>query len=228
MTGIPLGSLIDIFHRLGRYLLPAMDSLKERYREDPVKHADETGGRNDGQHGYAWRFCTALLRIFLFKNTRSASVPKSVFGGESLPGVLVVDRYNAYNKLPLKIQYCSAHLLGDLEKPGKDFLDEEEVTAFTSVLIPLLSQSMHLHSPDISDVEYYRTAEKLRREIMKTCRSPARHLGIRAFQEIFTAHEDRLFHWVADRRVPADNNRGYAARGISPRMPTARLCRVGS
>ncbi len=78
MTGINLGSLIDIFHRLGRYLLPAMESLKERYREDPVKHADETGWRNDGQNGYAWLFCTALLSIFLFKNTRSSSVPKGV------------------------------------------------------------------------------------------------------------------------------------------------------
>jgi hypothetical protein len=29
---------------------------------------------------------------------------------------------------------------------------------------------------------------------MKVCRSPARHLGIRAFQDIFTTHEDRLFH----------------------------------
>jgi hypothetical protein len=36
-------------------------------------------------------FCTALLSIFLFKNTRSASVPKGIFGEKNLPGVLVVD-----------------------------------------------------------------------------------------------------------------------------------------
>lgn len=225
MTGINLGSLIDIFHRLSRYLLPALESLKERYREDPVKHADETGWRNDGQNGYAWLFCTAALSIFLFKKTRSASVPKGIFGSENLPGVLVVDRYNAYNKLPLKIQYCYAHLLRDLEKLGKDFLDEEEVTSFTRVLIPLLSQSMHLHSQDISDKEYSRKAEKLRKEIMKVCRSPARHLGIRAFQDVFITHEDRLFHWVTDRRVPADNNR--AERDLRPTV-IARKVSFGS
>lgn len=225
MTGINLGSLIDIFHRLSRYLGPAMEALKNAYRQDPAKHADETGWRNDGQNGYAWLFCTAVLSIFLFKNTRSALIPKGIFGSEHLPGVLVVDRYNAYNKLPLKIQYCYAHLLRDLEKLGKDFLDEGEVTSFTSVLIPLLSQSMHLHAQAISDKEYYRKAKTLKKEIMKVCRSPARHLGIRAFQDIFTTHEDRLFHWVTDRRVPADNNR--AERDLRPTV-IARKVSFGS
>jgi transposase len=45
MTGIPLGSLIDIFHRLARYLAPVMGTLKEAYRHAPVKHADETGSQ---------------------------------------------------------------------------------------------------------------------------------------------------------------------------------------
>jgi transposase len=225
MTGINIGSLVDIFHRLGRRLAPAMEALKCAYREDPVRHADETGWRNDGQSGYAWLFCTASLSIFLFKNTRSASIPRGVFGSENLPGVLVVDRYNAYNKLLLKIQYCYAHLLRDLEKLGKDFPDEEEARSFTGVLIPLLSQSMHLRSQDISDKEYYRKAEKLKKEIMKICRSPARHLGIRAFQDIFTTHEGRLFHWVEDRRVPADNNR--AERDLRPTV-IARKVSFGS
>ena len=225
MTGINIGSLVDIFHRLGRYFAPAMEALKNAYRADPVKHADETGWRNDGQSGYAWLFCTVLLSIFLFKNTRSASIPKSIFGEKNLPGVLVVDRYNAYNKLPLKIQYCYAHLLRDLEKTGKDFPDEGEVKSFAGILIPLLSQAMHLGSQDMPDKEYYCKAAKLKKQIMKVCRSPARHLGIRAFQDIFTTHEDRLFHWVRDRRVPADNN--HAERDLRPTV-IARKVSFGS
>ena len=52
--------------------------------------------------------------------------------------------------------------------------DEEEVTSFTIVLIPFLSQAMHLHLQDISDGKRYRKAK------------------------------NRLFHWVTDRCVPAD------------------------
>ncbi len=139
--------------------------------------------------------------------------------------VLVVDRYNGYNKLPLKLQYCYAHLLRDLEKLGKDFPDEEEVRSFTAILIPLLSEAMHPQSQKISDEVYYRKAQKLSKEIMKVCRSPARHLGIRAFQDIFTTHADRLFHWVEDRRIPAHNNR--AERDLRPTV-IARKVSFGS
>jgi len=58
MTGINLGSLVEMFHRLSGYFAPVMDLLKEQYRLSPAKHADETGWRNDGQSGYAWLFCT--------------------------------------------------------------------------------------------------------------------------------------------------------------------------
>jgi transposase len=225
MTGVNIGSLVDLFHRLGRYFAPCMEALKHAYRQEAVKHADETGWRNDGQSGYAWLFCTVTLSIFLFKNTRSALIPKGVFGETRLPGVLVVDRYNAYNKLPCNIQYCYAHLLRDLEKLGKDAPDDEEVARFTGVLIPLFSQAMHLASQEISDEEYYRQARESKEKILAVCRSPAHHLGIRAFQDIFTTHEGRLFHWVEDRRVPAHNNR--AERDLRPTV-IARKVSFGS
>jgi hypothetical protein len=69
-----------------------------------VKHADETGWRTDGRNGYSWLFCTPQISIFRFRNSRSAAVAKEVFGDTPLPGVLVVDRYNGYNKMPSKIQ----------------------------------------------------------------------------------------------------------------------------
>ena len=225
MTGVNIGSLIDIFHRIGRHCAPCMEVLKNAYRQDVAKHADETGWRNDGRSGYAWLFCTAALSIFLFKNTRSSSVPKGVFGEKVLPGVLVVDRYAGYNKLPVKLQYCYAHLLRELEKLEKDFPDEEEVKSFTAILIPLLAEAMRLGSQGIPDKAYYRKAGKLKKEIMKVCRSPARHLGIRAYQDIFTTGEDRLFHWVEDRRVPAHNNR--AERELRPTV-IARKVSFGS
>ena len=225
MTGISLGTLIDIFHRLSKHFEPLMEALKNAYRKEPVKHADETSWRNDGQSGYAWLFCTSAIAIFLFKNTRSSSVPKGIFGEKNLPGVLVVDRYNGYNKAPLKIQYCYAHLLRDVEKLTKDYPDDKEVVRFTGTLIPLLSEAMHRASTDISDKEYYRTAKNLKKKIRAASRSPAHHLGIRAIQDIFTTHEDRLFHWVLDRRVPADNNR--AERDLRPTV-IARKVSFGS
>jgi transposase len=225
MTGINVGSVVEIYHRLFRLLTQVMETLIEEYRHSPVRHADETGWRNDGQSGYAWLFCTSVLAIFLFKNTRSSSVPKSVFGEKDLPGVLVVDRYAGYNKLPVAIQYCYAHLLRDVEKLEKDWPDDEEVARFAAHLIPLLAQAMHMKGQDLSGEEYHRQAEELRERIMAVCRSPAHHLGIRAIQDIFTINEERLFHWVRDRHVPADNN--YAERNLRPTV-IARKVSFGS
>ena len=225
MTGINVGSIVDIYHRLGRIVEPAMPFFIETYRRSPVRHADETGWRNDGQSGYAWLFCTQDVSLFLFRNTRASSVPKGVFGSEALPGVLVVDRYAGYNKLPVKIQYCYAHLLREVEKLEKDEPEDEEVTRFAAQIIPLLTNAMRLTSHDITDTQYYRQARILKRKIMATARSPAHHMGVRAIQDIFTTHEDRLFHWVNDRRVPADNN--YAERSLRPTV-IARKVSFGS
>jgi transposase len=225
MTGINAGSIIEIYHRLFRLFKPVIETFTEEYRLSYVRHADETGWRNDGQSGYAWLFCTASLSIFLFRNTRSSSVPKGVFGEEELPGVLVVDRYAGYNKLPVSLQYCYAHLLRDVEKLEKDWPDDEETVRFAASLIPLLTHAMRLRSQDILDEEYCRQAEEIKERIMAICRSPAHHLGIRSIQDIFTVNEGKLFHWVQDRDVPADNN--YAERNLRPTV-IARKVSFGS
>ena len=113
----------------------------------------------------------------------------------------------------------------DLEKLEKDFTDEEEAVRFSAALIPLLSEAMHLASKDLSDEEYYRQARELKEKIMTVCRSPARHLGVRAFQDIFVDHEGRLFHWTEDRRIPAHNNR--SERELRPTV-IARKVSFGS
>jgi hypothetical protein len=225
MTAIPLGSLVDMFHRLSGYFAPVVDLLREQYRLSPVKHADETGWRNDGQSGYAWLFCTPETSLFSFQNTRSASVPRSIFGEKKLPGVLVVDRYNAYNKAPVQIQYCYAHLLRDVEKLEKDFPDHPEIKAFVSTLVPLLAQAMYLRTQPLSDEQYYRQAKEIQQKIVELNKSPAQHLAIRAIQDLFNTNEHRLYHWVQDRRVPPDNN--LAERNLRPTV-IARKVSFGS
>jgi len=204
---LEIGSLIEMLHRMARLFKAVLPPLIEQYRHAPVRHADETGWRTDGKNGYAWLYCTPTLSLFLFRSTRSATVPKEVLGEKPLAGVLVVDRYNGYNRVPCKLQYCYAHLLREVEDLEKEFPDHAEITAFTATLIPLLSSAMHLRSQDLSDSHYYQQAKKLQQQIVSACQQPAQHLGIRRIQDIFCDHSERLYHWAFDRRVPADNNR---------------------
>jgi len=201
------GVLFKIFQRVARYWEDSYDKLIEEYRHSSVLHADETGWRTDGQSGYAWIFCTKEISIFQFKTTRSSEVPKKVFGPEKLKGTLVVDRYGGYNKAPLKIQYCYAHLLRTVEDLGKEFEKNEEVQAFVAAFAPLLADAMHLYSKDCSDSDYYKEAKEIKQKILEVVDAEAQHMGIRNIQDIFHKNEKRLYHWASDRLVPADNNR---------------------
>ena len=223
--GIGLGAVFDILHRMAALFRGVIPKLIGEYRQAPVRHADETGWRTDGRSGYAWLFASTTVSLFLFRSTRSAQVPKEVLGEQALGGVLVVDRYNAYNRAPCALQYCYAHLLRDVEDLAKEFPAQPEVTAFTSMLIPLLAEAMHFGGRPLSDAEYYDQARPLQQQIVDLVEQPAQHLGVRQVQGIFRDHAHRLYHWVKNRAVPADNNR--AERELRPTV-IARKVSFGS
>lgn len=224
-VGVGDGSLVEIFHRMARLFSGVIPKLIEEYRQAPVKHADETGWRTDGKNGYAWLFATPKISLFLFKKTRSSSVPRAIFGSERSPGVLVVDRYNGYNKMPCDLQYCYSHLLREVEDLEKEFADQAEIKTFVSTVAPLLALAMGLRGQPLSDAQFLLKAPELKAQIQAAMQTQAQHMGIRRIQDIFTQYEGRLYHWAKNREVPADNN--LAERDLRPTV-IARKVSFGS
>jgi len=224
-TDIGYSSLVDAMHQLSKRLKDVPNALIEVYRDSDVKHADETGWRTDGNNGYAWLFCTPKISIFRVRRTRSASVPREIFGEKPVPGVLVVDRYNGYNKMPCSIQYCYAHLLRTVKDLEKDFPENAEIKSFVEALAPQLTNAISLRKLDITDKQFKRQAAKIKNEISNIINSQARHPAIQKIQDIFREKADRLYHWAEDRNVPADNN--LAERELRP-LVIARKISFGS
>ncbi len=224
-TGIGYSSLIDAMHQSAKRLKDVPKALIEDYRHSPVKHADETGWRTDGNNGYAWLFCTPDISIFRVRRTRSASVPKEVLGDKALPGILVVDRYNGYNKMPCSIQYCYAHLLRTVRDLEKDFPENAEIKSFVEALAPQLANAISLRTLDITDQQFKRQAAKIKNTIINIANRQARHPAIWKIQDIFREKAGRLYHWADDRNVPADNN--LSERELRP-LVIARKLSFGS
>ena len=224
-TGIGVGSIVDALHQLARRLETVPDRLLAQYRRAAVRHADETGWRTDGGNGYSWLFATPEISLFRFRLTRSASVVREVFGTKRLPGVLVVDRYAAYNSARCKLQYCYAHLLRDLQDIEKEFPDHPEVQAFVGALAPLLASAMALRGLKLSKREFCKQAAILAGKIQGAIRRPARHPAVQSYQDIFRQKADRLYHWAKDPAVPAENN--FAERELRP-LVVARKVSFGS
>ena len=224
-TGVGYGSLIDAMHQLARRLEPVCAALIGAYRVAFVKHADETGWRNDGCNGYAWLFCTPRISIFRIRDTRSAKVAQEVLGTAPLPGTLVVDRYGAYNKAPCALQYCYAHLKRDVEDLEEDFPQNTEIAAFVGALAPQIANAISLRTLEITDLQFYEEAAKIKNAIIRIVESRARHPGIQKIQNIFREKADRLYRWADDRSIPADNN--LAERELRP-LVIARKISYGS
>lgn len=222
---VTLPGLIGSFHRLGEIAGLAKPALIEEYRNSFVRHADETGWRNDGRSGYGWLFCSDKTSIFEFRNTRASSVPREILGEKPLKGVLIVDRYSAYNKMPVDLQYCYAHLIREVGKVAQEFHDDNSVVDFCEHFGLCLTQAMKLRSQLVSDEEYYRQAKELKTEITQLVSERHKHLAIQNIQTLFHTKRKRLYHWVKHRNVPPENNR--AERELRPTV-IARKVSFGS
>jgi len=224
-TGLGHGSLAQALRQVARRLDGVTDALAEEYRRSPVKHADETGWRTDGQNGYVWLFATATISLFRFRQSRSAAVAREVLGSKRLPGVLVVDRYHGYNKTPCAIEYCYAHLKRDTEGILKDFPDEPEVAAFVEAMAQTLAEAMTLRTLRLPRKEFLRRALRTKRRIIALAHRQARHPAIWKIQKIFRENPRRLYHWARDPTIPAENN--LAERDLRP-LVIARKVSFGS
>ena len=168
---------------------------------------------------------TTNLTIFRLRLTRAASVAKEVLGTEPLPGHLIVDRYRVYQSLRCLLQYCYAHLLRAVKDLNKEFPDQPEVQDFVNTAAPLLAQAIKLRNLPITDAIFYQRADLLKLEIQQVMHQPARQAGIQNIQNIFRDNAHRLYHWAADRAVPADNN--FAERELR-KLVMARKVSFGS
>ncbi|MDO9257031.1 MAG: IS66 family transposase [Bacteroidales bacterium] len=217
---IGVGSIINALHNLAKMFESVYPRLIEDYRNAIVRHADETGWRNDGLNGYAWLFCTLLHSIYCFSNTRSSKIPKEIFG-DTKDGFLVVDRYAGYNCLLVLLQYCYVHLIRDLKKLELQFPSVPEITSFVEILTPQLANAIALHKEKLSDKKYYKKSKIIKRRILRIINSPANHPGIQQIQDIFRRNKDRMYNWVIDRNVPAENN--FAERELRPTVISRKI-----
>jgi transposase len=88
---------------------PIYDDLREKVRVSDYIHADETSWRNDGLSHYVWFAGNEDLAYFHIDRHRSSEVAKSIFG-DRYEGILVRDRYAAYNGIGSDWQSCLAHI----------------------------------------------------------------------------------------------------------------------
>src|SRR2546425_4904372 len=92
-----------------------VEEARTYVHEQAVAHLDETSWWQGGKRAWLWVAVTSLVTVFVVRMSRGGEVARELLG-ETFAGILVTDRYSAYNWYPVRWrQLCWAHLLRDIE-----------------------------------------------------------------------------------------------------------------
>lgn len=116
------GGIVGILKRAKEWLGADYDKLIVEIRGAPLKHADETGWRVNGENCWAWAFLSKQSVYYTIEETRGKGIPEEKLRGAT--GVLVRDDYAGYKNLPILQQSCWAHLL----RKSHEAVEQESVS----------------------------------------------------------------------------------------------------
>jgi transposase len=73
-----------------------MEEARAYVPEQPAAHLDETSWREGDKRAWLWVAVTSLVTVFVVRLSRGGQVVRELLG-ESFCGILISDRYSAYN-----------------------------------------------------------------------------------------------------------------------------------
>src|SRR5215471_3767113 len=115
--GVPMsvGTVSQLEQATTVALAAPVEEAQTYVREQVVAHLDETSWRQAGKRAWLWVAVTSWGTVFAVRMSRGGVVARELLG-EAFTGILVTDRYSAYNWDPVRWrQLCGAHLLRDCE-----------------------------------------------------------------------------------------------------------------
>ncbi len=225
---ISTGEIVELLHRVAGAdkVSGAAQAIKERVRNSPAVHADETGWREGGQNGYIWCFCTPEgERYYEYDHSRAGAVVKRILGF-SFKGTLVTDFYAAYNDLPCEHQRCWVHLLRDLHDLKDEHKDNGEVLEWAAQLRKLYDTAQDAVRGKGRWGRWPPTQEQRETLYVELVEGVAQLTGPYSNAKEYGAHpchtlskrlmlhQDSLFQFVLQPGLSADNN--LAERSIRP------------
>lgn len=220
------GELIAVLQTVASRAATAAGAIRDAIRQSPVVHGDETGWREAGQNGYLWGFSTPRLRYFTH-GTRSKAMVDTVLG-DAFSGVLITDFYAAYDHYPGPHQRCWVHLLRDLHElkrlhPTDAGLARWAQRVRTSYDCAKADPGPPATWPPGRQERWRRQRQRAAEQALARCCRP--FVGQPVPQRVLCArilkYLPELFTFVADPKVPADNN--AAERSLRPSVVRRKI-----
>jgi transposase len=117
VCGVPMsvGTISPLEQATTEAVAAPVEEARTYVQAQEVAHLDETSWRQGAKRAWLWVAVTSLVTVFVVRMSRGGQVARELLG-ERFSGILVTDRYSAYNWYPVRWrQLCWAHLLRDFE-----------------------------------------------------------------------------------------------------------------
>jgi transposase len=115
--GVPMsvGTISPLERATTEAVAAPVEEARTYVHAQEVAHLDETRWRQGDKRAWLWVAVTSWVTVFVVRLSRGGQVARELLG-EQFSGILVTDRYSAYNWYPVRWrQVCWAHLLRDFE-----------------------------------------------------------------------------------------------------------------
>jgi transposase len=224
---LSLGTITDGLNHLVPLLEPVYQALVQRSQGQALWHADETRWlvfvTLEGKVGYRWYlwvFHSSEVVIFILAAGRSHDVPEEHLGPVEGRGILVVDRYKAYQAVDkvksglIVLAFCWAHVRRDFLALARSWPDQQAWALGWVESIGRLYQLNDARLEVQGDVAAFAVADGALRAAVTTVgsrgeselREPDLHPARRKVLESLGHHWTGLTVFVEHPEVPMDNN----------------------
>ena len=224
---LSLGTVTDGLKHLVPLFEPVYDALVRHSQGQTLWHADETRwlvfASIEGKVGYRWYlwvFHSAEVVVFVLAAGRSHDVPEEHFGPVEGRGILVVDRYKAYQAVDkvqsglIVLAFCWAHVRRDFLRVAQSWPDQD---AWALDWVEQIGRLYHLNDERLKvrhDAAAFAVADATLRAAVTAfgergqseLRAADLHPARQKVLESLGDHWSGLTVFVAHPEVPMDNN----------------------
>jgi transposase len=114
-VSLSVGTISNLEAATTEALAAPVEEAQAYIQEQGSAHLDETGWREGAKRAWLWVASTTWVTVFLVRLSRGSQVARELLG-DTFDGILVTDRWSAYNGYAVRWrQLCWAHLLRDFE-----------------------------------------------------------------------------------------------------------------
>src|SRR5438034_3186910 len=175
--GVPMsvGTIGPLEQATTEAVAAPVEEARTYVQAQEVAHLDETSWRQGDKRAWLWVAVTSWVTVFVVRLSRGGQVARELLG-ERFGGILVTDRYSAYNWYPVRWrQLCWAHVLRDFEAMrGRGGASEEIGDALLAQAHQMFTWWHRVRDGTLQRASFRSSMSPLRREVERLLEAGSR------------------------------------------------------